>query len=70
MKKFVSLILLGGLALLLVGCSTPAYSGGERWGEIWRNWNYEGAQAMDDLDHAMLFRPASGMTIWNVRDSW
>ena len=46
---------------------TPAYSTEERFGLIARNWDYEGKQAMDDIDSALLLRPASRLTIWHVR---
>jgi hypothetical protein len=34
---------------------------------IARNWDYEGKQLVDDFDSAMLLRPSSRLTIWNVR---
>ncbi len=46
---------------------TPAYSANERGNMIERNWDYEGKQMQDDIDHALLLRPASHMTIWNLR---
>jgi hypothetical protein len=63
------LLLVVALAPLFfsMGCSTPAYSGGERLEMITRTWNYEGAQAMDDFDSLMLLRPPSRMTIWHVQ---
>lgn len=69
MKK---LALLGLLAIILTGCgvdwgSTPAYSSRERNQQIWRNWNYEGGMMVDDVDSFLLLRPASGLTMWNVR---
>jgi hypothetical protein len=71
MKKFSALALLGTLAL---GCArpgemgwTPAYTWTERTQMIARNWDYEGKQLMDDVDMALLLRPASHLTIWNVR---
>ena len=68
MKKFFLLALLGVSVGLLTGCgSTPAYSAQERGQLIWRNMNYQGAQAMDDIDSALLLRPSSRLTIWNVR---
>lgn len=68
MKKFfLLLMLLGGMGLSS-GCgSTPAYSSHERFQMIGRNWNYEGAQAMDDVDMLLLLRPAGHLTLWNVR---
>ena len=72
MKKFV--LLVGLLALMAGGCArpfeigwTPAYSARERHQLIARNWDYDGKQLVDDFDSVMLFRPASRMTIWNVR---
>jgi hypothetical protein len=68
MKVLALLVLLGGLMTTSTGClSTPAYSASERHAQIMRNWDYEGKQAVDDFDHIMLLRPASHLTIWNVR---
>ena len=39
----------------------------ERQQLILRNWDYEGKQKDDDIDSALLLRPASHLTIWNVR---
>ena len=65
MKCFALLLLLGlGLSS---GCATPAYSAGERWQMIARNWDFEWKQAQDDIDSALLLRPASRMTIWHIR---
>jgi len=73
MKKLVLLVLLSG-SLLTTGCArpgeigwTPAYSWRERTQLIARNWDYEGKQKDDDIDSALLLRPASHLTIWNVR---
>jgi hypothetical protein len=72
MKKFV--VLVGLLALSAVGCArpfeigwSPAYTARERHQMIARNWDYEGKQLVDDFDSAMLLRPSSRLTIWNVR---
>jgi hypothetical protein len=74
MKKLSKFAMLIGLSLLFVGCArpfeigwTPAYSAHERHDQIARNWDYEGKQLVDDFDSALLLRPASRMTIWNVR---
>jgi len=72
MKKLSLLCL---LMLVLTGCgvdwgSTPAYTSRERNQQIWRNWNYEGAQMVDDWDHFWLLRPSSSLTLWNVHSSW
>jgi|GEM_PF-2377285 len=72
-------IIIGGLLLvgtaIAGGCttppidfgSTPAYISHERGRMIWRNWNAEGAQMVDDVDSALLLRPQSRLTIWHVR---
>jgi hypothetical protein len=74
MKKVVTLSLLAIVGLSTVGCArpgefgwTPAYTLRERGQLIARNWDYEGKQSQDDLDHALLLRPAGHLTIWNVR---
>jgi hypothetical protein len=78
MKKLASLLLLTAMllpaTLLSTGCArpnevgwTPAYSWKEREQMILRNWDYEGKQKDDDIDDALLLRPASHLTIWNVR---
>jgi hypothetical protein len=73
MKKLAALVLLIG-TVLGTGCArpnevgwTPAYSWHERQQLILRNWDYEGKQKDDDLDSILLLRPASHLTIWNVR---
>ncbi len=68
MKALASIALLGGLLVTSTGClQTPAYNSSERHAQILRNWDYEGKQAVDDMDHLLLLRPAGHMTIWNVR---
>ena len=68
MKKFFLLLILVGTIGLSGGCgSTPAYSSRERGQNICRNWNYDGAQAMDDIDHLLLLQPTGRLTLWNVR---
>ena len=67
MKKMLLLALAAGSMILATGCATPAYSPSERGQQISRNWDYEGKQAIDDFDHMFLLRPASRLTIWNVR---
>ena len=64
----VSLLSLAALPHLAGGCfATPAYSPLERYQQIGRNWDYEGKQGVDDWDHITMVRPASNLTIWNVR---
>ena len=74
MKKYV--VLVGMLALLAggVGCArpweigwSPAYTARERHHMIARNWDYDGKQLIDDFDSALLLRPSSRLTLWNVR---
>jgi hypothetical protein len=73
--KTVICALVGAAAMMCGGCSmffssgfaTPAYSGHERGQLIARDQNYEWRQAQDDIDHVLLLRPASSLTIWNVR---
>jgi len=71
MRKLLSIVLLAAAAALPFlsgGClAPPAYSSIERVQQIGRNWDYEGRQAVDDLDHILLLRPASKLTIWNVQ---
>jgi hypothetical protein len=67
MKKLALFVILAGLTAFSTGCATPAYSGTERAQMIARNWDYEWKQAQDDIDSALLLRPASRLTIWNVR---
>ena len=73
MKKLAAILLLVS-AGLSTGCArpgevgwTPAYSYHERQQLILRNWDYEGKQKDDDIDSALLLRPASHLTIWDVR---
>jgi hypothetical protein len=73
MKKLIALVLLGG-SLISMGCArpnevgwTPAYTLKERQQLILRNWDYEGKQINDDIDNALMLRPVSHLTIWNVQ---
>jgi hypothetical protein len=74
MKKAASALLLTVVGLLMTGCArpfefgySPAYTAHERHQQIARNWDYEGKQIFDDIDHALLLRPAGSLTMWNVR---
>ena len=68
LHKAVSLLALVVLPAVGAGClAPPAYTPLERYQMIGRNMDYEGRQAVDDLDHILLTRPASRLTIWNVR---
>jgi hypothetical protein len=67
MKRILTLVILAGISFVAVGCSTPAYSGKERMAQIGRNWSYEAAQIQDDIDHALLLRPGTRLSLWNLR---
>ena len=74
MNKLLAFGLLAIAAMSIVGCArpgefgwTPAYSAHERGQLIARNWDYEGKQTQDDLDKILMLRPASHLTVWNVR---
>ena len=69
-----SWMILGSLALLGAGCARPfeigydvGYSTGERHNQIARNWDLEGKQLVEDVDHALLLRPVGTLTYWNPR---
>ncbi|MCC7351078.1 MAG: hypothetical protein IT446_10955 [Phycisphaerales bacterium] len=79
--KALAIATLLGLTLLSTACTgptrlkndigaTPAYSSRERYTMIGRNWDFEGKQLMDDIDHALLLRPPSRLTIWNVHEDY
>jgi hypothetical protein len=78
MSKISLLAVLAIAAFLSTGCArpgeigyTPAYTFQERNDQILRNWDLEGKQAMDDLDQDIFMsRPASWLTIWNVRGGY
>lgn len=78
--KSLALLSLAAAALVLstVGCAkhytldndfgaTPAYSSTERYQQIYRAWDYDGKQAMDDIDSVLLLRPPSHLTKWDVQ---
>jgi len=74
MKKLAALALVVASGTVLGGCArpfeigwTPGYTAKERGQMIARNWDYEGKQSQDDIDHALLLRPVSHLTAWNVR---
>ncbi len=67
MKLLPLIALLIASTLFTAGCATPAYSARERDQMIARNWDFERKQIIDDFDSIMLLRPASRMTIWNIR---
>jgi hypothetical protein len=73
MKRF-SLLLLAITMMGMTGCArpweigwTPAYTAQERNQQIARNWDWDGKQLVDDIDHALLLRPMGHLTVWNLR---
>ena len=67
MRIFVLITLLAGAALSSGGCETLAYSAAERDAMIARTWRVDARQAVDDFDSALLLRPPSRLTVWNIR---
>ena len=67
MKKLLLLGIVAGSMWFSAGCATPAYSPDERQAQINRNIDYEGKQCIDDIDNVILMRPATHLTIWNLR---
>jgi hypothetical protein len=78
MKKISLLSLLALAGFAVAGCArpneigyTPAYTTQERGAQIARNWDLEGKEMQDDIDHDILMdRPANNLTIWNVRGGY
>jgi hypothetical protein len=46
---------------------TPEMKLSERDRKVARAWDWEGKQFADDIDHVLLLRPPSRLTIWNLR---
>jgi hypothetical protein len=67
MKTFALAIFAAVLLSGFTGCETPGYSTQERFQLIGRNWGYEYEQLNDDVDSALLLRPATRLTDWNVQ---
>jgi hypothetical protein len=65
--KTICLLMIVAASFVSTGCATPAYSGHERWQMITRNWGFEYRQINDDIDHLLLLRPSSRLTIWHIR---
>ena len=75
-KLAMNLTLICLLGVTIFGCArpneigyTPAYTTPERRDQVARNWDLEGKEMQDDIDHVLLLRPVSHLTIWNVQDS-
>jgi hypothetical protein len=67
MKLIVCTVLASMLAGL-GGCTlaTPAYTAQERFAQIHRNQAFEAASFNDDVDHLLLLRPSSQLSLWNT----
>lgn len=67
-----SMVLVGGCMDSRIGKAdafqTPAYTGGERGDLIARSMETDWKEMNDDIDHVLLLRPASQMTVWHVSD--
>ncbi len=67
MKSLALIALLAGALFITTGCATPGYTAVERNQMIGRNADYDFKMASDDWDYLLLLRPASRLTIWNVK---
>ena len=78
MKSIALLTLAAGALMFSSGCAkhytldndfgaTPGYSSTERYQQIYRAWDYEGKQLMDDVDTVLMLRPAGHLTKWHVQ---
>jgi hypothetical protein len=67
MKSLALIALMAGAMFVTTGCATPGYTPEERNQRIARNWDYDMRQASDDFDYLLLLRPASRLTVWDVR---
>jgi hypothetical protein len=74
MRKLTLLAMTGLLIGSAVGCArpmeigySPAHTTGERIAMTARAWDIEGKQLVEDLDHALLLRPPSRLSPWNLR---
>lgn len=66
-RWIAGLLLCGAATTAGVGCSTPAYTAKERANAIGRTMSLEWKMAQDDIDHALLLRPVTNLTVWHVR---
>lgn len=74
MRKLALLAITGSLIGSAVGCARPsefgyssAYTLRERVALTARTWDIEGKQLVDDFDRALLLRPPSRLSPWNLR---
>jgi hypothetical protein len=71
MKKLATIVVLAG-AGLLAGCAswnvspTPVMTESERDEQIGRYWALQWQELADDTDYALLLRPNSHLSQWNV----
>ena len=68
MKTFAVLSLVLGASLFMTtGCMSPGYDSVENTQRVMNTWGYDYEEAVDDVNHVLMLRPASRSTIWNVR---
>jgi hypothetical protein len=67
MKKLALLCLSLTGVFMATGCATPTLSSRERGQAISRNMGMEWQMMQDDIDQALLLRPVTMLTRWNVR---
>jgi hypothetical protein len=61
------LLLLSLATLSFSGCGpVPGYSGKQRWHQISDAQDYNIIEFNEDVDRALMLRPASHMSDWNV----
>ncbi len=66
-KLALWVVAVGGILSLGSGCASNAYTGGENFSRILRSWDYEGKQAVDDINYELILYPPSHSTLWNLR---
>lgn len=67
MKKLALLCLSLTGVLMSTGCETPTLSSRERGQAIARNMGLEWQMLQDDVDRALMLRPVTMLSRWNVR---
>ncbi len=62
-----ALLVLSLAVLGLTGCGpVPGYSGAQRWHQIQAAQDYNMVEFNEDVDRALLLRPASHLSDWNI----
>jgi hypothetical protein len=67
MKKLALLCLTITGVFMTTGCETPTLSSKERGQAISRNMGLEWQMLQDDVDSALMLRPVTVLSRWNVR---